>query len=312
VFSFSRLLICPALSLGLTACIDFADFGNSEQYKEDFHYTYPLNPGGSVSLENANGSVEISGWDQNNVEVDGTKYASTKDLLDSTKVVTSGTSGSVRIRTERPEMHHGNSGARYTIRVPKKVLLDTIATTNGSIRVSDVEGTTRLRSTNGTLRMTNIHGDVEAHTTNGSIEAQHVDGSCNLHSTNGHIRTEAAHGSFEAQTTNGSISADLTDPIPNWPVKTETRNGHIELKVRAQKLPDVRAETTNSSITLEIPADANARVRAHTTHANITSDFGISGDNSGRTRSEFEGNIGSGGPLIELSSRNGSIKVLKL
>jgi hypothetical protein len=39
----------------LTGCVEFGDFGDSEAYKEDFHHTYPLSPGGSVSVETFNG-----------------------------------------------------------------------------------------------------------------------------------------------------------------------------------------------------------------------------------------------------------------
>jgi len=50
----------------LTACEDFVrgNWGNSERFKDDFHYSYPLKAGGSLSVENFNGSIEILGWDQ--------------------------------------------------------------------------------------------------------------------------------------------------------------------------------------------------------------------------------------------------------
>ena len=189
-----RSLIPAALVLGMTGCIDFADFGESDRYKEDFHYSYPLASGGTVSLENANGSVEISGWDQNTVEINGTKYARSKSLLDEVKINTDASGGSVRIRTVRPEDNHGGSGARYTIHVPHKVLLDTIATTNGSIRVQDVDGNARLKSTNGAIRTQKVHGEIDANTSNGAVEAEDLDGNANLHTTNGSIKVAATHG----------------------------------------------------------------------------------------------------------------------
>lgn len=303
----------PALAiLSLTGCVDFAEFGDSERYKEDFHYSYPLTAGGTVSIENSNGSVEISGWDQNTVEINGTKYGATKSLLDAVKVETNANAGSVHIRTIRPvEGSHGNSGAKYLIRVPRKALLDSIATTNGSIRLQDLDGNARLRSTNGSIRVHKVHGEVEARTTNGSIETEGLDGNGNLHTSNGSIRSDSSRGSFDATTTNGSITATLTDPPVSAPVKAHSTNGRIELRIKGAKVPDVRAETTNSGITLRLPGDVNARVRANTTHASISSDFDL-GASSQHSRSELEGTIGSGGPVIELSSRNGSIKILKL
>ena len=48
--------------LGLAACdIDDLDIGGSERSSQDFHYSYPMQPGGRLSVENSNGSVEIFG-----------------------------------------------------------------------------------------------------------------------------------------------------------------------------------------------------------------------------------------------------------
>jgi DUF4097 and DUF4098 domain-containing protein YvlB len=304
-----RSILPAALVLGLTGCIDFADFGDSDRYKEDFHYSYPLAPGGTVSLDNTNGSVEILGWEQNTVEINGTKYARSKTLLDDVKIDTNTAGGSIRIRTVRPADNHGGSGARYTLHVPRKVLLDTIATTNGSIKVEDVDGNARLKSTNGAIRTQKVHGDVNADTTNGALEVQDLDGNANLHTSNGSIKVEGTHGSLDAITSNGSITAALDNPSSNWPLKLHSSNGHIDLTIRSAKIPDVRADTSNSSITVHLAGNVNARVHASTSHASVSSDFDLHG--GANSKSELEGTIGSGGPALDLSSSNGSIKILK-
>jgi DUF4097 and DUF4098 domain-containing protein YvlB len=310
-------VLAPSLLL-LAGCDEFGDWGPSDRYKEDFHYSYPLTPGGTLSLENFNGQVEISGWDQNEVEVNGTKYASSKEYLDEMKIDVGATPGVVRIRTIRPSMSHGGSGARYTIRVPKHVALDEITTTNGPIRIDGIDGSVRLRTSNGTVRIERLGGDLNARTTNGGIYLRDVDGNVRLQTTNGGIEAEASHGSFEAETSNGKIEVTLNDPAANWPVKLHTHNGHIDLSIRGSKLPDVRAESSNSTIVVRLPSSASARVRASTSHhSSVTSDFDTlmhSGDDEDRRhrRSDVEGTIGGGGPLIELSTSNGAIKIVKL
>src|SRR5579863_7739261 len=84
--------------LALSGCIYVGDFGDGGRFKEDFHKTFPLDPGGTVTIENSNGAIEIMGWEQNSVEVNGTKYASSQDLLESLRVEMSGSPTSVRIR----------------------------------------------------------------------------------------------------------------------------------------------------------------------------------------------------------------------
>jgi hypothetical protein len=69
----ARGMCLLASMLVLAGCEDFDIGGFTQRYKEDFHFSYPLAEGGRIELENFNGSVEISGWDQNTVDIDGTK-----------------------------------------------------------------------------------------------------------------------------------------------------------------------------------------------------------------------------------------------
>lgn len=314
------LLAAPILASGLlvlTACEDWGDWGPSDRYKEDFHHSYALKPGGTVSVENFNGSVEITGWEQDTVEVNGTKYASQRGYLDDIKIDLNSSPGSVRIRTIRPSMSHCNCGARYSIHVPHKVVLDEIASSNGGIRVDKTEGTVRLRTSNGSVRVDGLTGDLNARTSNGSIELRDIDGNARVYTSNGHIDAETTHGSFEARTSNSKIEATLLDPAANWPVRLNSSNGHIELTLKGSKMPDIRADTSNSSIVVHLPSSANARVRANTSrHSRISTDFDelFHEDEDDRRghRSEIDGRIGSGGPLLDLTTSNGPIKILKL
>ncbi len=309
----ARLVPLLTASLLLGGCLYIGDFEDSESYREDFHSTHPLEPGGTVSIETFNGSIELRGWEQNSVEVNGTKSASSKAGLDALKIDVNAAAGSVRIRAVRPTDFYRNAGVRFSIRVPRKALLELVSTSNGRIQVEDVEGQARLHTSNGGVRVSRVKGEVEARTSNGTIEAQDIDGNVNLHTSNGSIRAETTHGSFEGTTSNGSITARLNDPAATWPVRAESSNGHIELTVDAKQVPEVRASTSNSSILLRLPASASARVRAATSHSSITSDFDGLESGQGRQRhSELHGTIGSGGALIDLVSSNGSIRILKL
>lgn len=303
-----------AAAVLLVGCEDLGDWGNSERFKEDFHAAFPLNPGGTVSLETFNGAVEVLGWDQNSVDVSATKYASTKEQVDAIKIdVAASTAASVRIRTVRPSNAgwHGNMGARFTIRVPRHVQLDGITSSNGAVKVEGIDGAARLHTSNGAVHVTKVHGELEVRTSNGSIDIQELEGDANLHTTNGAIRAEANHGAFDATTSNGSIIASLTDPGTARALKLHSSNGKIDLTLKGARLPDVRADTSNSALTVRLPADANARVRANTTHSSITTDFDALTQGT-RSKSEVDGAIGSGGPVIELSSSNGAIRITKI
>src|SRR5579864_2540922 len=97
-----RSVFVPLAGMLFLAGCDWQDFGSSERYSQDFHYSYPLKPGGRVSLENFNGTIEITGWDQPTVDVSGAKYASSVEARDAIKIEVNATSDSVSVRTIRP------------------------------------------------------------------------------------------------------------------------------------------------------------------------------------------------------------------
>ena len=294
----------------LTACrVDF-DGDGPGQFQEKFHANFKVDPSARLSLDNENGGVEISSWERNEVEVDAVKFARSESLLQDVKIETSATPTLVSIRTIRQRTLHGNSGARFTIRVPKHMILDRIHSTNGSISVESVAAPVTLESTNGALHFTRVEGKIEGKTTNGSIELLSCQGDARLHSTNGRIEGEVENGAVDAKTSNGDILLKIAKVDGKGPLRASTSNGRIELTLDAGH--ELRASTTNSSITLHLPANANADLRAHTSHSKVSSDFEVARTSDGdEERKSLDGKIGSGGPLIDLSTSNGSIHLVK-
>ena len=311
----SYILSLPLLGVmgALCGCVYVGDWGDSDAFRQDFHSTHPLEAGGKVSVESFNGPIEVAGWDQNSVEINGTKHASFREAMDEIKIDIDATPASVRVRASRPDGFH-NTGVRFSIRVPRNAVLELISSSNGRIDVDGVEGSAHLHTSNGGIRVLRFKGDLQADTSNGTIETGELSGNANLHTSNGSVRGDASGGSFEAVTSNGRIEVRLKDPATTWPVRLRSSNGHIEVTVDANVLPELRASTSNSSILVRLPSSANARLRARTSHSPITSEFdGLQAD-QGRRRvhSEVEETIGHGGPLLDLETSNGSIKIQRL
>ncbi len=302
-----------AVSLGLslfalTACEDFDLPGSSDRFREDFHYSYPLSAGGTVTLSNSNGSVEIVGWDKNTIDIEGTKYAGTEDRMRELKIEVTPSPNSVSIRTVTGTQRWGNYGARYVIHVPRRAELQNIATSNGAIKIETIEGRAVLKTSNGTIKAYGLQGSLDARTSNGSVDLSDVVGDTSVHTSNGSIKADVKKGNFDASTSNGSITAHLVDS-DSRPVRLESTNGHID--VTMDKPRELHADTSNSSITVRMPANIGATVRAHTSNSSITTDFDISAHGF-LNKHRLEGNIGSGGPLLDLGTSNGAIRILRL
>jgi Putative adhesin len=296
----------------LSACdIEDWDIGDSERFTQDFHYNYPMPAGGRLSVENFNGSVEISGWDEPTVDISGTKYAHTAQLRDELKVEIEHAPDSVYIRTVRPSVRRGGMGVKYIIKVPRRTQLERISSTNGSIHTIGIEGSARLKTSNGGVHAENLKGSLDVQTSNGGIDVEGLDGGAALHTTNGHVRAEDVRGAIEADTSNGGIHIRLDKGEPGRSIRLETSNGPIDLSVTALQQNEIRASTSNGGITIHLPEKVDANITASTNNSSITTDFEVMAQGN-ISKNHLEGRIGAGGPRIDLSTSNGSIKLLKM
>lgn len=294
-------------AIALVGC-DYEDWGSSDRFKEDFAQSYSLKEGGTLFLENMNGSVEVLGWDQNTVDIKGTKYAATEDLLRQLKIDMVADPSSVRIRTIRPS-DRGNCGARFVIHVPRKIALDRVESSNGSIRIENINGNARLRTSNGGIRVWSVTGNVDATTSNSTVEFGQFTGAADIQTSNGRIRAEGVKGSFEGKTSNGSIDVSLADIDSSRPIRLRTSNSSINITMENFKNNEIRAETTNGSVNLRMPPDVNAQLRASTSNGGISTDFETK--TTAMSKHHLEGSLGSGGSLIELITSNGSVRLMK-
>ncbi len=129
--------------------------------------------------------------------------------------------------------------------------------------------------------------ELEARTVNGGIEARGI----------------AAE--VEARTVNGAVAVEA-----NGPVSAETVNGAIEARLGSEPSEDLRFKTVNGGIRLVLPSGTDADVDIRTVNGSIDTDFPLTIRGRWGPRSA-SGEIGAGGPEIELSTVNGSIALVR-
>ena len=306
----AKLLIPPlaAALLCLTAC-DFEDFDSVGKYNRDFHYNYPMHADGRLEVETFNGSVEISGWDQNTVDISGTKYGPTQNAADSLKVDIGNSPDSISIHVPRPVDHLNHLGARFVIKVPRGAILDRIVSSNGAIRTTDGAGPARLHTSNGSIRVEDLRGQLNAETSNSSVELARVAGDVTIRTSNGHIKAEAIRGSVDAHTSNSSVTMKIEHG--DKPVRVESSNGSVDLSLPSDFSSNLRANTSNSSITVRASTEPNAHLIAQTSNGSITSDYDmrVQGEVA---KNHLEGMLGHGGGIFELHTSNGNIRLVKM
>jgi len=88
---------------------------------KDFNQTYPLKSDGSFELQNVNGTVDVQGWDRDEVEVRAVKTAKQRESdLDRVSIDVDAKPGAVSISTHYPQNEGVEVVVEYKIRVPQR------------------------------------------------------------------------------------------------------------------------------------------------------------------------------------------------
>ena len=131
--------------------------------------------------------------------------------------------------------------------------------------------------------------DVSAKAHNGGISIQDVHGSIAFDTTNGGVKLARLGGSVKGQTVNGGVTVELTGA--QW-------DGD-----------ELQVATTNGGVNLQVPANFSARLETSTVNGGFQSE--LDGTVKGNIGKNMSMTLGSGGPLIKVSTVNGGIHVRK-
>lgn len=226
-----RIILAALLTLSVIAtAASNVTSQQTEMLREEFHQTYPLSPGGRVSLENINGSVLITAWDRNEVKVDAVKLARRRDRLDEARISVNANPSGVHIETEyttRTQTFNDGEGSynnpatvEYTLMVPRGARIDSIELINGDLNIDGISGDVKASSINGRLSAHELGGDVRLSTVNGKLEA--VFGRISemkvisLSSVNGSLSLTIpsdSNAELKAGTVHGAITNDFGLPV---------------------------------------------------------------------------------------------------
>src|SRR5947199_5672349 len=140
---------------------------------KDFNQTVPLQPCGTFELQNVNGTIDVQGWDRNEVEIHAVKTAKQKESdLERVTIDVDAKPDAVSITTRYPQNEGVEVAVEYTIHVPHSAHIEHIGTVNGTLRISGLENVEDLHTVNGDIEVFEGGGNVRAHTTNGNVHLE--------------------------------------------------------------------------------------------------------------------------------------------
>jgi DUF4097 and DUF4098 domain-containing protein YvlB len=201
---------------------------------------------GEVVISNVSGSIDVRGWDRNEVRVTG-DLGSGVERLD---LETSGGRTVVKVVLPRGNSHDGE--ADIEVSVPR----------NSSVEVSAVSADVSSRGVLGTQRLKSVSGEVTADIAGDESEVRSVSGDVTVRgsgkpmrlrvsSVSGNLDLTNAAGSLDVVTVSGDARVQMGDTSD---VRGRTTSGSLEVRGKLTRDGRVDVEGVSGDITLRLSA----------------------------------------------------------
>jgi hypothetical protein len=241
------------------------DWDGPTNYDSSFTTKQSIAPGGTIRVENLNGSIDVEASDNGTTTVSAVKRWRRGDPAKVRILVEPGKNGTTVCALWQDEQscgdhashdddrhdRHNDVSVQFTVHVAKGVKVD-LNTVNGSVDVSGATAAVDAETVNGRVDVATLGGPVSARTVNGSVRAtiEHLIKSAEpleLETVNGSVQLEAPadlSADVDAETTNGGIQSDFPLTISSGMI-----GKHIHGTV-GQGGRRVELHTTNGSVKL--------------------------------------------------------------
>ncbi len=248
--------------------------------KEDFSREIDLGSIKSLSVQTKNGSIEFYGKEGSSITIRGQKRVQGLGNLDEEikKIIISYDLQGDQLVVKAQAPSDGNFftkssyGANFVIDLPTNLFSQVSGnTSNGSVKVQNLETALQLHTSNGGIDLRNTKGRIQADTSNGGIDL---------------FQVVLKEGTNALSTSNGRIEGDIVLPSTGS-CRLHTSNGRIDIRVPASSAFNFIASTSNGSV-----------------------DFsGLSVLLTQSDKNRKSGTVNNGGPLLDLATSNGVIRL---
>jgi DUF4097 and DUF4098 domain-containing protein YvlB len=288
----------------LTAAV-LAALSQSAVAEQNLSKRATVAPDVTVDISNVQGSVSVTAWDRNEVELTA-HLESDKDRLEF-----EATERQVRIEVERPDRHRyrDDDDATLTLKVPKGARLS-VETVSADITVDGVRGEQRLESVSGDVETKAYEQPLSLHAVSGEILVAGNGGKASLTTENvsGTTIVSGIRGVFEGATVSGSIDASIAAVDR---LHVQTVSGDADIKAELTPAARVEMESVSGTLSLVIKPPVNADFEIESFSGDIDTCFGAQPRDKSKygPGSELDFTQGKGGPRVVIESLSGDIKI---
>ena len=279
--------------------------GASVAYGDDVDEIMDAASDGIVVVSNVAGSVEVSGWSRDQVEVTGELGSRVEELIferDGDEIL---------VKVQVPRNNNGGISSDLSIKIPVASSLQ-VNTVSADIDVSDVEGEQELQSVSGDVETEAHAADIELSSVSGDVEVQgdRQNIRARMNTVSGDVDADSLSGEIAAESVSGDI-ATINGSFER--ASLETVNGDITYRAALLDGGRLDIETINGTVDVEFDGDVSARFDIETFNGSIRNCFG---PDSVRTSKyapgrELKFTEGDGDGRVTINTLNGSLNLCK-
>ncbi len=231
-----RIAVAACLLAGSIVLVA-STFG-AETMKEVRELKVATAPGAALSVQTANGGIEIVPTDSSEMRIKATVSAKSKERLEAVRVSASNdTANGNDVRVDFPAPAKGEEeSCSLVIEVPKATNVK-LVTTNGGLSVSGTAGTASLDTSNGSVTIKGHDGPVKVRTSNGAVTVSSISGKAEVITSNGPVTLHGAARPFQIESSNGPVQVTLAPGFAGI-IAMATSNGRVafpkDAKVESQ------------------------------------------------------------------------------
>jgi len=274
-----------------------------------FEKKVAVDPHGVVDISNVSGKIEVSAWDNPEVDVRG-EIGEGVDKVD-----VSTDHGRTSIKVYVPNRTFRSPSADLRIRVPRDSELD-ISGVSAEVVTTDVEGTVQVKTVSGDVKADVYGRSAEIKTVSGDVVLRGRGRGPNfsdihISTISGNIRVDRTGGDLEAT----SVSGDMTIRLePSRNVRVRTTSGDLGFEGKLAKGASLDAETVSGDLTVRAVPESGLDYEVSTFSGDIRNCMGgeaerVSKYGPGRRLNGTRGNGGADEARVRLKTMSGDVEL---
>jgi DUF4097 and DUF4098 domain-containing protein YvlB len=223
--------------------------------------TVPADANGEVEISNVSGTIDVRGWDRNEVQVTG----HLGDDVERVDVESSG--GHTVVKVILPRGHNSDGEATLEIKVPKMSTVE-VGVVSADVSSHGVLGTQRLKSVSGEITADISGPDSEVRSVSGDVTVRGNGkiSSLRLSSVSGSLDLMNAAGKLDVVTVSGDARVRMGETSE---VRGRTTSGNLELNAKLTSSGRVDVEGVSGDITLRVTAPGGISTEIETFSGDI-------------------------------------------